>query len=175
MSNAVTQSRAVPPGEQRLMAAHELAKNPTDNLSRIEFLRDMAAADREEAFLAGDNVKANEKDAYLKHLVGAARELRSLRARLEVMDQVLNNRLVIALKEAKVPPWVATHRHYKKGDLYRVTGIRWNAEHDDLVEEVEYDDSDGKKFTISRRRWESVTDSGKLRYAPIMPGEIDAS
>lgn len=79
------------------------------------------------------------------------------------MAEVLKNRVIVALHEAKQPEWKPTHRHYK-GKLYRVTGTRFNADHEELTEEVEYDDVDGNKYTLSRRRWDSFLDSGKPRY-----------
>lgn len=86
-----------------------------------------------------------------------------------LMQEVLKNRILVALDNAKEPAWVPTHRHYK-GGLYRVTGIRWDAEHDELVELIEYDDAEGKRFVMTKRRFESRLDSGGARYEYIYDG-----
>jgi hypothetical protein len=82
------------------------------------------------------------------------------------LSEVLKNRVVVALSAAKDPEWVPTHRHYK-GKLYRVTGRRMDAEHEELEEKVEYDDREGGRFVLSRRKFEGRLESGKPRYEYI--------
>ena len=78
--------------------------------------------------------------------------------------------MIIALKEAKHPEWKPTHRHYK-GALYRVTGTRMDANGEELIEGVEYDDATGKRYFLHRARWDRVLDSGKPRYQVLLTGD----
>lgn len=96
----------------------------------------------------------------------AAEEIRKGRELVAALTESLRNRVLVQLKEAKEPAWVATHRHYK-GTLYRVTGIRFDSEHEELIEKVEYDCEEGNKYVLSRRRFESHLESGKPRYEYI--------
>jgi hypothetical protein len=94
--------------------------------------------------------------------------IRRLMEQNALLVEAMGKKLVVALEEFKETPvrWVPTHRHYK-GTFYRVTGTRWNADHEELEEEVEYDDAAGKKYTLSRRRWDSFTGSGRPRYEHV--------
>lgn len=115
-------------------------------------------------------VNPNQFLATLYH--DAVTALEKLMEQNALLTETLKNRVLVALSEAKAPAWVPTHRHYK-GTLYRVTGIRYDAEHEELVEKVEYDDEHGGRFVLAKRRWESVLDSGKQRYEFLYPGSAD--
>lgn len=144
-------------------------KPSTDNLEWLLAMRDHHGRVRDTAFAKEDFLTANEHDPLCHQFFLAAEEVRKNRELLIAMTEVMRNRIIIALVEAKAPVWEPTHRHYK-GDLYRMTGIRWDAEHEELNELVEYDNIDGKKFCISKRRWDSLLDSGKPRYQYLYEG-----
>ena len=105
----------------------------------------------------------NPAEALKLKFFEAAEEIRKLRDISASLTDALKNRIIIALSEAKAPPWEPTHKHYK-GKLYRVTGVRMDAEYEELVEKVEYDDEDGTKFVLSKERFNSLIGSGRPRY-----------
>jgi hypothetical protein len=109
-------------------------------------------------------VNPNQQLTTLFHQAGHT--IRLLAAQNEKMADVLVNRVLVALDSARAPEWKPTHRHYK-GKEYRVTGIRYDAEFEELVEKVEYDDRDGMKFVLTRQRFESKLPSGAARYEYI--------
>lgn len=148
------------------MSNKSTTKPAVDNLQWLLDLRDYHAKVRDEAFTKEDFIKANEHDPLVYQYFLAAEEVRLNRELVATMTEVMRNRIVVAMAEAKSPVWEPTHRHYK-GDLYRYLGIGWNAEHEELQEEVIYDNVDGKRFTLSKRRWESLLDSGRPRYAGL--------
>jgi len=162
--------RDVPPDELREDALRKLETAGDDVLVWLDVERTLEAASRKEAFMSDDKVKANRHDARCNKFASAYAEIQSLRERMAAFQLVLANRIIIALGEAERPPWRATHRHYK-GALYRVTGTRMDANGDELVEGVEYDDATGKRFFLRRERWESRTSTGRLRYQPLLEGE----
>lgn len=165
-----SQARDIGPGEMRLDAEKKLAANPNDAVTWLGAQRDFAAADAKEAFAADDKVKANTAALLAETYSMAADELAGLRERTALAQQLLVSRLIVALADAKAPAWTATHRHYK-GTLYRVTGRRSSAEHEELEEGVEYDDAEGNRFWLPLRRWQGTTESGKPRYQAIIPGD----
>jgi len=168
-----SQAREVSPGEMRLAAENELRKFPNDNLTWLQAQRDFAAADAKEAFALDDKIRANAAADKADRFAKATEELRVIREKIAVAEQLLFNRLVVALNNAKSPPWSPTHRHYK-GALYRVTGTkRQNAEHDEPIDGIEYDDAEGHQWWLPRQRWESFNGAGKPRYAAILPGDRD--
>lgn len=105
----------------------------------------------------------NPAEALKGKFFEAAEELRKLRDVNASLTDALKNRIIVALADAKAPAWEPTHRHYK-GKLYRVTGVRMDAEFEELIEKVEYDDADGTKFVLSKDRFNSLIGSGKPRY-----------
>lgn len=105
----------------------------------------------------------NEHQALAELYFEASSAVTKLVEQNSLLTETLKARVIVALGEAKDPPWKATHRHYK-GKLYRVTGYRQNTDHDELEEQVEYDDEEGNRYTLSRRRWDSLLGSGKPRY-----------
>ncbi len=149
----------------RLVGATSIIKNPRI-VAILESKRDehnrVVTAEMKKEVVDYNVVNPNEDMAKMYH--EAAATLSALIDQNEMLTEVLKRRVLVALAEAKAPEWVPTHRHYK-GKLYRVTGTRWNADHEELEEQIEYDDADGKKYTLARRRWESVLESsGKPRY-----------
>jgi hypothetical protein len=105
----------------------------------------------------------NPAEALKLKFFEAAEELRKLRGVNASLSEALKNRIIVALADAKAPAWEPTHKHYK-GTLYRVTGVRMDAEFEELIEKVEYDDADGEKFVLSKDRFNSLIGSGKPRY-----------
>lgn len=99
----------------------------------------------------------------------ALETIRKLTEVNSLMTDALRQRIMVALQDARVPAWVPTHRHYK-GKMYRVTGVRMDAEHEELEEKIEYDDADGRRFVLSRRKWESILPSGRPRYEYLYQG-----
>lgn len=82
------------------------------------------------------------------------------------MQHALSHRVLVAVKEMKEAPWVATHRYYK-GGLYRLTGERMSAEYDEPTPVVLYDDEKGNKWTLPKRRWYSHLPDGRPRYEAL--------
>lgn len=111
----------------------------------------------------------NEHQPLGKMAHEALETIRKLTEVNALMTEALRQRIIVALQNARQPAWVPTHRHYK-GKLYRVTGQRMDAEHEELEEKIEYDDADGGKFVLSRRKWESLLPSGRPRYEYIYQG-----
>lgn len=159
-------TRQVPPAEMRLEAAHKLLES-NDDLTWLKVQRDLEVADREEAFQAGDFLVANKKDERANYYARLIVVIEDLRKKEEVFQKALVNKIVIALEEAERPAWKATHRHYK-GTLYRVTGLRQDANGQELIEGVDYDDAMGNKYFLHRERWEGKLDSGKMRYQALI-------
>ena len=166
--SAGTQSRAVPPAEMRRDSEAVLYANPSDNLLWLENERTAEASRREEEFAVNNMIAANIHAKRATHFASCITELKALREINEHMTTVLRNRVLIALQSAERPPWKATHRHYK-GTLYRVTGTRNNAEGEELIEGVEYDDLLGNRYFLNRERFESRIESGKPRYQTLYP------
>jgi hypothetical protein len=110
-----------------------------------------------------DSGVINPAEALKLKFFEAAEELRKLRDVNASLTDALKNRIIVALADAKAPAWEPTHRHYK-GKLYRVTGVRMDAEFEELIEKVEYDDADGEKFVLSKDRFNSLIGSGRPRY-----------
>lgn len=151
----------------RLNAEKKLLENPDDNLTWLLVQRDLAIANREEAFAADDKAKANRHAVSADRIFKASEELRHLRGRMAVAEKLLTSRLIVSLGKATKPAWKPTHKHYK-GKLYRVTGIRADANGQELVDGVEYDDAMGNRYYLHRSRWDSLLDSGKPRYQVIL-------
>lgn len=158
-------SRDVPPAELRADAAKLIVDND-DLLAWLKAELLLEAAQRAESFATSDIVKANQHDARATRFGDAIKELESLRTINSELRRVTINRVLVALTHAERPPWKATHQHYK-GTLYRVTGTRSDAEGEELIEGVEYDDVDGHRYFLKRTRFESILDSGKARYAAL--------
>lgn len=143
---------------------------PPDQLLRdLDERRDHHAALRDAAIKTDDFSVAGEQEPLVQIYHDAGKHLRALMAQNEAMRRVLVSRVLVELEVAEKPPWKATHRHYK-GTLYRATGERMNADHEELEPMVEYDDADGRRFVISKRRWESHLESGRPRYEYVYEG-----
>lgn len=164
--NESTISRTVTPSERR---RNTILMDPDQVVTWLGAMRDEASADRDEAFNASDMLTANAADARCTMFARAHEDLVGLAAQNEELTKVLKRRVVVALHEAEAPPWTATHRHYK-GTLYRVTGLRYDATGEELVEGIEYDDAEGRRFWISRARFESILPSGRARYELVTDG-----
>lgn len=160
-------TRDVPAEELREIAAKIAALDPNDVLCWLGGELQLEAAMRKEAFDANDKVAGNRHDLRADKFGAAVVEVTKLRNRIAAFTEVLGNRLIVALQEAKRPGWQATHQHYK-GTLYRVTGQRQNAEGEELVDGVDYDDATGKRYWLPIVRWESTLESGRLRYRPLL-------
>lgn len=142
------------------------ARASDDILEWLLSERDLSASVAAEEFQKGDladynviNPAVDRSDRYAR----AAAEIERSRELIALMTESLRNRILVALAEAKAPEWVPTHRHYK-GTEYRVTGTRMDAEYEELIEKVEYDDREGNRYVLSRSRFESFLGSGKPRY-----------
>lgn len=157
------QSRTIGPEEIRRDTEAMVDANPNDILVWLEAERNLEAVNRHEAFAVDDKVKANRHDERTNRFAAAVRELTKARERLATFTEVLCSRIEVALVEAKQPAWVATHLHYK-GTLYRVTGMRNDANGQELVEGIDYDDAAGNRYYLHRSRFESVLESGRPRY-----------
>lgn len=142
--------------------ANSLMPNPRI-IEELEVERDAKGAISAEALRKDDWVVVNELAPHIQRNADAAITIKNLLEQNKLMGEVLKNRILVALAEAKEPAWVPTHRHYK-GKMYRVTGERQNADHEELEPMVEYDDAEGNRFVISKRRWESRLESGRPRY-----------
>lgn len=153
-------------GEMTRLRRSNDAKREDDIVEWLEVQRDAQAAIYQMEFQRGDLADygvINPATDLAERYSRAAEEIKRLRTLHDLLVEAVKNKVLVALEDAKSPPWVPTHRHYK-GTLYRVTGMRWDAEFEELVEKVEYDDSDGKKFVLARSRWESMLNSGRPRY-----------
>lgn len=159
-------TRDVSPEELRELVEKMRAKDPDNVAVWLDGECQLEAALRKEAFAVEDKVKANRHDERCNRFGAATLELLRLRERMEAFTEVLGNRIIVALKEAREPSWQPTHRHYK-GTLYRVTGRRFNAEGEELIDGVDYDDAAGRRYWLPLSRWESTLESGKLRYRPL--------
>ncbi len=96
----------------------------------------------------------------------AATEIAVLRELKDNLTEALRNRVIVQLREAKLPPWEPTHVHYK-GTEYRFIRVVQSADHEELEPMVMYDDRDGNTYVLSQNRWESFTGTGKPRYRYI--------
>ncbi len=163
-------TREVKADEMRRDTEAMMAAEPNDVLVWLMSERNLEAAQRSEAFDLEDKIKANRHDERVNRFAAAIRELEDARNRIAAFTTVLSNRILVALQEAKQPEWTPTHRHYK-GTLYRVTGTRMDANGDELVEGVEYDDATGKRYFLHRTRWDEVLASGKPRYQVLLKGD----
>lgn len=166
-------TRNINPEELRDYVEEIRSKNPDDSLVWLSGECNLEAAQREEAFSVDDKLKANHHAKRAEWYGKLLFDMVSLRTRMEAFTEVLQGRIIVALKEGRRPAWQATHRHYK-GTLYRVSGIRQDANGPELVEGVEYDDAAGNRYFLHRDRFESKLDSGKLRYQPLLTGDKDA-
>jgi len=157
------------PDEIRDYAREQLKKNPDDILAWLQYMLDMTHADREEGFRVGDHVAANRHDALVQKFAAAVQEMSRLRQHNQVTVQALMNTVEISLRNAKAPPWRATHLHYK-GTAYRVLSMKvLNAEETEAFPAVVYDNEQGQVYTLSKEKWESRLESGRLRYEPLIP------
>lgn len=86
------ESRLVTPAEIRRDAEAAMKGKPDDVLIWIEAQRDLAAADRLEAFDKGDNLNANIHDKRCDRFAAAAREISSLRKRVEAFTESFRTR-----------------------------------------------------------------------------------
>ncbi len=163
-------TREVPPEELRMDTEAMIAAAPNDIIVWLKGERNLEVAQRGEAFAVEDKVKANHHDGRANRFAEAIREMTDARSRLAAFAIVLGNRILVALKEAKQPEWHPTHRHYK-GTLYRVTGTRMDANGEELIEGVEYDDATGKRYFLHRSRWDGNLESGKPRYQVLIKGD----
>jgi hypothetical protein len=151
-------SQASVPGRTNIIGNPDLVRQLSE---RRKYHGDIATEELKKDPPNYDVVNPNQALATLYH--DAVTTLEKLIQQNALLTEALKNRVIVALVDAKAPAWVPTHRHYK-GTLYRVTGIRYDAEHEELVEKVEYDDEHGNRFILSKRRFESALDSGKQRY-----------
>lgn len=176
------QSREATAEDLRGIAAAMAERANDDVLVWLEQQGTLAAADRYEAFKAGENVRANKLDDLCTRFAQAGDEFRKLRLFEQVSRDLLVARLEVALKAARAPDWRPTHRHYK-GGLYRFLGQVRDANHEELSDGVVYDDRDGNRYFLLRSRFESLLESGRPRYeilsedimASIMKGEVRAA
>lgn len=166
-----TQSRAVSPDEMRSDAEALLATDPKDTLLWLLGERTLEAALREEAFASDDKIEANRRDERTHRFHDAAKELSDLRKQVEAMTLLLTSRLIVALTEARTPQWEATHRHYK-GGYYRVLGEAQDANGEETIDGVVYDDHRGQRYFLHRDRWDSILESGKPRYQVILKDRL---
>jgi len=163
-------SRAVVPGQTSIIGNPRLLDELKE---KRKYHGDIATAELRKDPPDYGIVNPNQALATLYH--DAITTLEKLIDQNAKLTETLKNRVIVALDEAKEPVWAPTHRHYK-GTLYRVTGVRWDADHEELAEMIEYDDADGTRFVISKRRWESTLDSGRQRYEYIYAGvPVDTS
>ena len=72
----------------------------TDNIEWLEAQRDFHANARDAAFREGDVVTANSHDDSALRYWNVIVELREARMRLDVFSEVLQQRIIVAAKEA---------------------------------------------------------------------------
>lgn len=151
--------------EMQSLRRHSSAKAP-DVLDwlvlQIDLRQEVSIGEFQKGDLADYNV-INPAEEEKENLHKVVKEVMRLRVQNAQMTEALKNRITVALTEARDPPWVPTHRHYK-GTEYRVIGRVMCADHEELEEMVLYDDLAGRRFVLSRRRWESRLESGRPRY-----------
>lgn len=166
-----SESRNISPDELRQFVDKMRARNPDDVMVWLDGECNLEAAARDEAFQVDDKIKANNHAIRAERFGQAVKEMAKLRSRIEAFTEALQHRIVVAVGEAKQPAWKATHRHYK-GTLYRATGHRQNAEGQELVDGIDYDDATGKKYWLPLSKWESNLESGRPRYQPLILEEL---
>jgi len=88
------QTRTVPTKERRLDAARLLALNPDDNIAWLTYMRDVAAADRDDAFAEEDKISANAHADVADRFFRVIEELRRLRDRMAAAERMLADRQV---------------------------------------------------------------------------------
>lgn len=161
------QARDVSPAEIRRDTEALLDSDPSDNLTWLVAERNLEAALRGEASQVEDKVGANRHDERVQRFADSANELKSLRDKVAAMTTLLNSRLLVSLTEATRPEWRATHKHYK-GGYYRALGPANDANGEELVEGIVYDDHRGQRYFLHRDKFESVLESGRPRYQVLL-------
>lgn len=153
----------------RLRRNTEMAAPKDDVLEWLLLRRDDQASIVQAEFQRGDlaDYGVINPAQELSSMFGAsADEVKFLRGICSRMTEALRGRVLVALAEAKAPPWTPTHQHYK-GKAYRFLRLVQSADHEELEDMVMYDDSEGNTFVLSKNRWESHTGTGRPRYQYI--------